>query len=233
MTSRTRRPLLLFAALAVVAMMLGGAIFVLPRLRMANVTLVPHGDPQRAAVTGRILKPDGTPLAGASVAWFHQEGERRLFGATLFRGGDLRTTTAADGTFRFDAVPPVEGHATLDDTACGHEGTSGHVLPQLGSRVEGLELRSTAIAADRWLRGRLRRPDGTPAAFVFVQASTEGMLSNWQSGASSDADGAFAILGPWSGAEVELVFRPHEGEPVPLGTHLLGETVDLRVPAGR
>ena len=44
-------------------------------------------------------------------------------------------------------VPPVEGHATLDDTACGHEGTSGHVLPQLGSRVEGLELRSTAIAA--------------------------------------------------------------------------------------
>ena len=231
MTSRTRRPVLLFAALAIVAV--AGAILVLPRLRMANVTLVPHGDPQRAAVAGRVLKPDGTPLAGAEVTWFHQEGERRLFGATMFQGGDLRTTTADDGTFRFDAVPPVEGHAALGDAACGHEGSSGHVLPQLGSRVEGLELRSAAIAADRWLRGRLRRPDGTPAAFAHVQARASRLLRNWQGSTSADADGTFAILGPWSGAEVELVLLPHEGEPVPLGTHHLGETLELRVPAGR
>ena len=52
----------------------------------------------------RILKPDGTPLAGASVAWFHQEGERRLFGATLFRGGDLRT------------IQELLGHASLSTT---------------------------------------------------------------------------------------------------------------------
>lgn len=230
MTSRTRRPVLLFAALAVVAV--AAAILVLPRLRMAKVTLVPHGDPQRAAVAGRVVKPDGTPLAGASVTWFHQEGERQLFGATMFRGGDLRTTTAADGTFRFDAVPQVEGHAALDDDTCGHEGSSGHVLPQLGSRVEGLELRSAAIAADRWLRGRLRRPDGTPAAFAHLQARAHGLLRNWQGSTSADADGSFVILGPWAGAEVELVLLPQEGEPMPLGTHHLGETLDLRVPAG-
>lgn len=231
MTSRKSRPVLLFAALAIVAV--AGAILVLPRLRMANVTLVPHGDPQRAAVAGRVLKPDGTPLAGASVTWFHQEGERRLLGATMFRGGDLRTTTAADGTFRFDTVPPVEGHASLGDAACGHEGSSGHVLPQLGSRTEGLELRSVAISADRWLRGHLRRPDGTPAAFAQVQLRANGFLRNWQGSTSADADGAFVILGPWSGAEVELLLLPQDGEPVPLGTHHLGETVDLRVPNGR
>ncbi len=231
MTSRTRRPVLLFAALALVALVLGGAIFVLPRLRMADVTLVPHGDPQRAAVAGRVLKPDGSPLAGASVTWFHQEGERRLLGATMFRGGDLRTTTADDGTFRFDAVPPTEGYAALGDPACGHEGAAGHVLPQLGSRVEGLELRGTAIAADRWLRGRLRRPDGTAAAFVFLQAHAYGLLSNWQGGASSDADGQFAILTPWAGSELELVL-PAEGASVELGTHRAGAAVEVVLPAG-
>ncbi|MBL8736316.1 MAG: carboxypeptidase regulatory-like domain-containing protein [Planctomycetes bacterium] len=230
MTSRTSRPVLMFAALAVVAV--AGAILVLPRLRMANVTLVPHGDPQRAAVAGRVLKPDGSPLAGASVTWFHQEGERRLLGATMFQGGDLRTTTADDGTFRFDAVPPTEGYAALDDAGCGHEGSSGHVLPQLGRRVEGLELRGAAIAADRWLRGRLRRPDGTPAAFVFVQARADGLLRNWQGGASSDAEGRFAILSPWAGGELELVM-PAEDTPVSLGTHHAGATVELVLPAGR
>lgn len=229
MTSRTRRPLLLFAALAIVAV--AGAILVLPRLRMANVTLVPHGDPQRAAVIGRVLKPDGTPLAGASVTWFHQEGERRLLGATMFQGGDLHTTTADDGTFRFDAVQPTEGYAALGDAASGHEGASGHVLPQLGSRVEGLELRSEAIAPDRWLRGRLRRPDGTAAAFVFVQARAYGLLSNWQNGASCDADGRFAILTPWAGGELELVLLA-EGATVQLGTHRAGAAVDLVLPAG-
>lgn len=231
MTSRTRRPLLLFAALAIVAV--AGAILVLPRLRMANVTLVPHGDPQRAAVTGRVLKPDGTPLAGAGITWFHQEGERRLFGATMFQGGDLRTTTADDGTFRFDAVPPTEGYAALGDAACGHEGDSGHVLPQLGSRVEGLELRSAAIGADRWLRGRLRRPDGTPASFVPVQARVHGLLRTWQGSTSTNADGSFAILGPWEEAEVDLVLMPETEEPMPLGTHRFGATLDLTVPAGR
>lgn len=230
MTSRTRRPVLLFAALAVVAV--AGAILVLPRLRMANVTLVPHGDPQRAAVTGRVLKPDGSPLAGASVTWFHQEGERRLFGATMFQGGDLRTTTADDGAFRFDAVPPTEGYAAIGDAACGHEGASGHVSPELGRRIEGLELRCEAIAADRWLRGRLRRPDGTAAAFVFVQARASGLLSNWQGGASTDAEGRFAILTPWAGGELELVL-PADGTPVGLGSHHAGATVELVLPAGR
>ena len=231
MTSPTRRPVLSYAALALVALAVLATLLMLPRLRMANVSLVPHGDPQRAAVAGRVLKPDGTPLAGAGVTWFHQEGERRLFGATMFRGGELRTTTAADGTFRFDAVPPVEGHAALGDAACGHEGSSGHVLPQLGSRVEGLELRSTTIAADRWLRGRLRRTDGTPAAFVFVQARAYGLLSNWQGGASSDAEGRFAILAPWADGELELVL-PSEGSVVELGSHRAGATVELVLPAG-
>lgn len=231
MSSRTTRPALLFAALALVALSIGGAIFVLPRLRMANVTLVPHGDPQRAAVAGRVLKPDGSPLAGASVTWFHQEGERQLFGATMFQGGDLHTTTASDGTFRFDAVPPTEGYAALGDAACGHEGASGHVLPQLGSRVEGLELRGTAIAADRWLRGRLRRPDGTAAAFVFVQARAYGLLRKWQSGTSCDAEGRFAILAPWAGGELELVL-PADDTPVELGTHRAGATVEVVLPAG-
>jgi hypothetical protein len=229
MSSRTTRPVLLFAALALVGLAVGGTLFVLPRLRMASVTLVPHGDPQRAAVAGRVLKPDGTPLAGASVTWFHQDGERQPFGAMMFGGGDLRSTTAADGTFHFDAVPPTEGYAALGDEACGHEGASGHVLPELGSRVEGLELRSTAIAADRWLRGRLRRPDGSPAAFVSVQARAHRLLRNWQGSTSSDADGQFAILAPWAGGELELVL-PTGG--VELGTHRAGATVDVVLPAG-
>mgnify|MGYP002784154587 CR=1 FL=1 len=235
MASPVHRAVWLLTTLVCVG--LCAALILLPRFWMANVTIVPHGDPTAAAVIGEVRKPDGSPLAGAKITWYAQQGERRLLGATGFRGGELHTTSDAEGRFRFDAVPATEGYAALDDIACGHEGTSRHVLAQLGQRIEGLLLQVEPIEASRWLRGRLRRPDGTPAAFASLQGRAAGLLGNWQGVVSSDAEGRFAIVGPWAEAEVELVLLPHGGEPLPLGSHRFGTTVELTVeptvPAGR
>lgn len=215
------------AMTASVLLLAAAAWFVLPALRMAKVTTVPNGDPQRASVQGLVLTPEGVPLAGAKVTWFAADSSGGY--AMGFRGGDLTTQTAADGTFRFDAVPAVEGFAELDDAQTGFEGRSRHVLAQNGMRAEGLRLTAEAIESTRWLRGQLRRPDGSALPLAHVQIRANGLLQTWQGSTMTDADGRFAILGPWAGAKVELLLLPFEGEPRPLGTHTLGNEVALVV----
>lgn len=213
---------------ASIVLLAAAAWFVLPALRMAKVTLVAHEDPQRAAVQGQVLTPEGVPLASVKVTWFAADSSGGGY-ALGFRGGDLTTRTAADGTFRFDSVPAVEGFAALDDEQTGFEGRSRHVLARNGMRAEGLRLTASAIEPTRWLRGQLRRPDGSPLSFANVQIRANGLLQSSQANATTDADGRFAILGPWAGAQVELLLLPFEGEPRPLGTHTLGKDVDLVV----
>ena len=228
-TSSVRSKLAITATVVLLAV---AAWFVLPALRMAKVTLVANGDPQRASVQGMVLTPDGAPLAGAKVVWFAASDHSGGF-TMGFVGGDLTTQTAADGTFRFDAVPAVEGYAALGDVQCGFEGRSRHVLAQNGMRAEGLRLTAEAIEPTRWLRGQLRRPDGSALPFANVQIRANGWLRAWQNNTTTDADGGFAILGPWAGAQVELLLLPFEGDPRPLGTHTLGNEVALVVGSDR
>lgn len=230
MTPRTRK--LPFVLAASIVLLAAAAWFVLPSLRMANVTLVAHGDPKRASVQGLVQTAAGVPLAGAKVTWF--AANELGGGITMgFVGGDLTTHTAADGTFTFDAVPAVEGYAALGDVQCGFEGRSRHVLAQNGMRAEGLQLTAEAIEPTRWLRGQLRRPDGSALPFAHVQIRANGLLRAWQNNTTTDADGRFAILGPWAGAQVELLLLPFEGEPRPLGMHTLGQEVALVVGSDR
>lgn len=230
MTPRTRK--LPFVLAASIVLLAAAAWFVLPALRMAKVTLVAHGDPKRASVQGLVQTAEGVPLAGAKVTWFAASDHGGGF-TMGFVGGDLTTRTAADGTFRFDAVPAAEGFAELGDALCGFEGRSRHVLAQNGMRAEGLRLTAEAIEPTRWLRGQLRRPDGSALPFAQVQIRANGWLRTWQGNTSTDAEGRFAILGPWSGAQVELLLLPFEGEPRPLGTHTLGNEVALVVGSDR
>lgn len=230
MTRLSRVPLLL-AALA--CLCVAGVGLLLPRLRWASVSRAPLSESQRAAVAGVVQRPDGSPLAGVEVTWNAQEGERSTLGVTTFRGGEIRRTTAADGSFRFDAVPTVEGYAAIADEGCGYEGRSGHVLPEQGVRIEGLRLEAAPIPSDRLLRGRLRHTDGSAASFAQLAARIPGVFRTWQGGAFTDADGVFAILGPWSGATVELSMQLTDGVHVDLGAHGLGSSVDLVVHDGR
>lgn len=215
--------------LAIGAALLLAAWLVLPRLRMAKVDFVPHGDPQRAAVAGRVQDAQGKPIGGVQVTWFVQQGDASLLGFRTFRGGDLQAITGADGAFRFDSVPLAEGRAALD-TASGYEGESGHVLPQAGHAAEGLRIAAEPIGEDRWLRGRLLHRDGTPAAGVVVQVKVERLLRSWQGIARTDAEGRFDAMGPWAGVAVELLLLPDEGAPKPLGTHRFGEPVQVTLP---
>lgn len=230
MTPRTRKlPLLLAASIVLLG---AAAWFVLPALRMAKVTLVAHDDPQRASVQGLALTPEGVPLAGVKVTWFAANDLGGGF-AMGFVGGERTTRTAADGTFRFDSVPAAEGFAALDDAQSGFEGRSRHVLAQNGIRAEGLRLAAEAIEPTRWLRGQLRRTDGSAWPFAHLQVRANGILRTWQGSTTTDADGRFAILGPWEGAQVELLLLPPDGDPRTLGTHTLGNELSLVVGTDR
>lgn len=69
--------------------------------------------------------------------------------------------------------------------------------------------------------------------FNHVQIRASGWVQTWQDSTTTDADGRFAILGPWAGTQVELLLLPFEGEPRPLGTHTLGNEVALVVGSDR
>jgi len=60
--------------------------------------------PTLASVSGRVVDPDGRPLQGAIV---------KVRGAQ----GTPVTTTATDGSFRFDRLPPGEARVTLETVA--------------------------------------------------------------------------------------------------------------------
>jgi hypothetical protein len=222
-------PLLLMASTVLLVV---AVYFVLPALRMANVTLVAHDDPQRAAVHGMVQTAKGVPLAGVNVTWFAAQDLGDSFN-TLFRGSDLTARTAADGSFQFASVPAVEGYAALADDHGRFEGSSHHVVARKGMRAEGLCLAAEAIDPARWLRGQLRRPDGSGLPFAHVQVRANGLLQTWQGPTTTDADGRFAILCPWAGAQVELLLLPTGSAPRTLGTHEVGNEVALVVGTDR
>jgi hypothetical protein len=225
-TSARRR----VVAVVLLAAVLAVVWLVLPQLRFANVDWVAHGDPARAAVAGRALTPDGTPVAGLEVIWSSQDGASGMLGTRLFRGGDLRATTSADGTFRFENVPLAEGYASIDGSNLQHEGHSQSVAPRAGFTATGLALTAETIAPARKLSGQLRSSDGQPIRFTPLVARADRWWRTWQCAAMTDGDGRFELVGPGAGADVELLLRPPSGFEVALGTFACGTPAVVTVP---
>lgn len=141
--------------------------------------VLPHGGAPIAitltragAVAGRVLDPDGRPVAGGEVA---------------VEGSSWRTTaTEDDGSFRIEDLPagPLTVVADSDDWAPSEE-LDVELAP--GGTVDGLVLE---LRLGGSLTGEVYAPDGSPAigAMIMVQAAR----GNDDAQLISDAEGRFA-----------------------------------------
>jgi hypothetical protein len=145
-------------------------------------------------VTGRVLDPDGSPVAGATVA-----PARTGTGNSLT--GDTRFGVATDKDGRFTALLPASGDR--DYNLVAHDGKynqwrtwANGVLPPFrtkpGEELNGLELRLTRPAT---VRGRVTDTDGRPVANRQVRATAADLMENryYDPTTRTAADGTYEL----------------------------------------
>jgi protocatechuate 3,4-dioxygenase beta subunit len=145
-------------------------------------------------ISGRVLDPDGKPVAGATVAPARSGTGRSYTGDTRFS-----VATKEDGTFQV-VLPPTDGRKY---NLIVHDGKYqewrtwangvGTVLETVaGQRIENLELRLTRPGI---IRGRTVDGRGRPVAGVYVQTRAEDRLEHnyYNPATRSDKDGNFEL----------------------------------------
>ena len=128
-------------------------------------------------VAGRVVGPDGTPVAGAAV----------VFGFSNSDGDCERTRTGADGAFRFPHVDPIERRVyNLTVEASGFAAALKEIEP-------GKDLPPQEFRLERGVpvRGRVINPTGAPVAGAVVKLSSVGVARHWEWKGETDADGGF------------------------------------------
>ncbi|WP_240359373.1 carboxypeptidase-like regulatory domain-containing protein [Pyxidicoccus trucidator] len=142
-----------------------------PRTPLSEpLTLGDYGSPVQ--VTGRVLGPDGRPVAGATVAFQGEVGGGGMFHGPL-------ATTSTEGRFAVDTLPAAPGR-TLSLVVVPPSGTAGlTVLPVEVPRT-GATLPDVRLPDRRIVTGTLLLPDSTnPAAGVRVVAEPVGQVPGW------------------------------------------------------
>ena len=212
-----------------------------------DVTLV-----RGATIEGRVLTPEGEPLADALVAWRRMADQAFLY--------DLQYGAArsqADGRFRLEGLAPA-GAGTLFALAYGYcqreKMSQGPLDPTdegpLGQMVS-LDEEGAVVTADIVLRpgvplhGTLKMADGAPVADarIDVRTSDEGTLYAWDEvtfaeAPTTDAHGAFVHPGLPPGSSWSLRGQrapwvgPAETVKVPMGATSLPPLSLTLVPAG-
>jgi protocatechuate 3,4-dioxygenase beta subunit len=184
-----------------------------------GVEIVLH---EGTSVTGRVVGPDGLPVAEAQVSARIESGEG------LSTGGRGFARTAADGRFELDTLAPgvaivvarKEGFAEATETL------------ELGPGGASLEL---ALGRGTVVSGWVLDPDGAPAAGIDLRLGSRGRTSSNDPRATSSADGSFVFRGVPEG---EYRVRVMDGElsrwSVPDPIHVEGEApvtgVEVRLP---
>jgi hypothetical protein len=165
--------------------------------------------PLPGMLSGRVVRPDGAPVAGARVSIYHQEIRKKV-----------EATTDAAGRFRLGPVEPV--YRNRNDLFIDATDYPLHSIP--GGRYSVFagrdnDLGEFRLAPGRVFRGRVADVDGSPAAGAAIQASvyryelghTAGDVGPSASRVTTGPDGGFRVP--------------------PLGTGLL--SVVVRVPGRR
>ncbi|MFW6175678.1 MAG: carboxypeptidase regulatory-like domain-containing protein, partial [Acidobacteriota bacterium] len=146
-------------------------------------------------VTGRVLDPDGLPVAGAGVQVLEVHGQRMAY-----RGE--HATTGSDGRFTLDTLP--EGRLTLRAHKEGFSPATEEIdLGPAGASAEIYLERGTEV------RGRVLEADGSPGAGRTLRIAPHRSLLGSGARASAAADGSFAFRGVADGEYRLVVVEGH------------------------
>jgi RNA polymerase sigma factor (sigma-70 family) len=178
-----------------------------PLARLSTNAGIPDdANPGRMTVVGRVLDPDGKPIANARVAVLadrkRQVGDLDGQHRNILMGG---ASADAEGRFTlaFPAIPAQRlDHLRLIAKAPGR----GLGLVDLKTDAANQET-SIALPPETLVEGRLVDVQGQPAAGVVIHLArlnvrpellpydAKGALNLWPSPATTDADGRFRLLG--------------------------------------
>lgn len=136
-------------------------------IRICGERLVPVSGPDTFAVSGRVRRPDGTPLPGITVS----------------AGGGFSAVTAADGGYVLRPLPA--GDVTITAERPGYTfAPASRAYSPLAGDLAGQDFTATALL--NTVTGTVLRADSTPLAGVEVR--TNGGLSTL-----SGADGGYTL----------------------------------------
>jgi len=149
---------------------------------------------QAAVVSGRVLDPDGKPVAGATVA-------PALTGTGNSLTGDTRFSVTTDADGRYKVQLPASGEREYNLVA--HDGkfrewrkwangVSPLLMTEPGMKLDDFDIRLTRPAT---VRGRVLDPQGNPVAQREVRASPVDKLENryYDPTTTTDAEGRFEL----------------------------------------
>ena len=135
------------------------------------------------ALEGRVLSPEGAPLAGVRV-WVDLPDD-------LQHQRPVEARTGTDGRFRLAGIPPGERRVWAGPVP-GTERTATAVLP---FEEDGAIAWSPDLFTSAALRLRLLGEDGEPLAGWSLRAAAESEAESWSQEGATDGDGRVE-LGP-------------------------------------
>ncbi|GMV93191.1 MAG: hypothetical protein AMXMBFR82_29690 [Candidatus Hydrogenedentota bacterium] len=192
-----------------------------PYLRTLNLTPGRHYDgidfalERGLAITGRVVDPDGSPVAGATVTGHTEINNFWLTNTAM---------TAADGSFMVSGFPETVSlnlWAEIDDAVS--ESYGPFALPQPADTAPEITLWPEAI-----IRGVVVDLAGAPVEGLRVLPQFASHVSGREIEAVSDANGAFELKGMPPGTSSLRVCRDVEivNSPCPQFTLTAGELVE-------
>lgn len=199
------------------------------RALVANegTTPIPHGAsemtvvvPAGARLRVRVLGPDGTPIARATVVVTPGPGPLHAW-KNVWTDEQGRATVVMAKAPSYD----VRFHGQVS----GRD--AGFVARALGVAAGAeITLRAEPVTPDRTVRARVVRPDGTPAAGVHVWLSP--MSGDPSTAGVTDADGVAAFDGV-PARDFTFTAAPPKGFAAPAQIPVIpaGQTVELRLRA--
>lgn len=186
----------------------------------------------RASISGRVVDPDGKPVAGAFVAALQRD--RRPSSIMRTDGNWPMAESAPDGTFRIVGL------------AAGSYSVSVPQAPRVDVElVDAVERSGVTLVVDRRdgvIRGQVIGVDGNPVADVWVSAVREApgkanpsatSLGSPGNAVLTDANGGFLLEGLRSGTYTLVADGPRgESHGTKSGAQLGGVATIVLAPAG-